>query len=323
MKPRYEGPPVVPNEVFKHLHQSRRGAMRWDDEMADFVRGQHNRYHSSSSNWPHPTPVPARVPDRCVPKHPSLHYPGEKGLQQAQHLVEDVDLQGKASFQDRHDQHTKESTDKRVEPAIGRMAATAKQPPRKRLRSSPFRSQPDLAERDPKVEIFGEQSQFVALGNQIPPKYLNYNIDWTWDRNMAVWDEKYDKRFCMMREMLLHGRTVQMSSGGDSLVPLVYPDEVCVFAPASGKRIRNNDIVFCRVQPGNHWYCHLVWRVEKDFRSGFQKDKFIIGNNKIGQKRKENGYCFREHIYGILERTARGVYLPPRHDTSALRHRST
>ena len=177
-------------------------------------------------------------------------------MQKAQHLVEDVDLPGKGSFQ-----HTKESTDKRVEPAIGRMAATAKQPPRKRLRSSPFRSQPDIAERDPKVEIFGEQSEFVVLGNQIPPKYLNYNIEWTWDRDMTVWDVRYDKRFSMMREKLLQGNYVQMVSGGNSLAPLWESSEVGVFAPAYGRRIRKHDIVFCQVQPNNRWYCHLVWRV--------------------------------------------------------------
>ena len=40
--------------------------------------------------------------------------------------------------------------------------------------------------------------------------------------------------------------------------------------------------------------------------------KFIIGNNKTGEARKRNGHCFREHLYVILIKTARGVYPPPR-----------
>ena len=114
-----------------------------------------------------------------------------------------------------------------------------------------------------------------------------------------------------------------MVSGGNSLAPLWESKEVGVFAPAYGKRIRKYDIVFCQVQPNNRWYCHLVWRVQNDFSSGFQKEMFIIGNNKRAPARKRNGYCFREHVYGILEKTERGAYLPPRHGTSALRHRST
>ena len=133
-------------------------------------------------------------------------------------------------------------------------------------------------------------------------------------------------RFGMMREMLLNGKTVQMVSGGDSLAPLVEPYEPCVFAPASGKQIKKNDIVFCQVQPGDRWYCHLVWQVDEDRSSGFPKEKFHIGNNRTGLAKRCNGYCFREHVYGILIKTARGDYPPPigiRHDTITRRHRYT
>ena len=39
---------------------------------------------------------------------------------------------------------------------------------------------------------------------------------------------------------------------------------------------------------------------------------YTIGNNYSGEKRRVNGYCYREHIYGILVKTQRGEFCPER-----------
>ena len=40
----------------------------------------------------------------------------------------------------------------------------------------------------------------------------------------------------------------------------------------------------------------------------------MIGNNKEGPKKRFNGWCHREHIYGILVRTSRGKFEPVRNE---------
>ena len=37
-----------------------------------------------------------------------------------------------------------------------------------------------------------------------------------------------------------------------------------------------------------------------------KKDVFVIGNNRSGDKKKCNGWCYREHIYGILTHIQHG-----------------
>ena len=54
------------------------------------------------------------------------------------------------------------------------------------------------------------------------------------------------------------------------------------------------DIVFCQVQRGQQYYAHIVLEVERDYHA--QEPKYWIGNIE----HKINGWCFREHIFGIL-----------------------
>ena len=53
------------------------------------------------------------------------------------------------------------------------------------------------------------------------------------------------------------------------------------------------DIVFCQVQPAKQYYAHIVLEVEQ---SNYQEPTYWIGNIK-GHC---NGWCLREHIFGIL-----------------------
>ena len=114
-----------------------------------------------------------------------------------------------------------------------------------------------------------------------------------------------------MQEVLLEGNPIQFKTGGKSLEPLVYSGDVCFIWPiqAGITKIHAGDIVFCKVQPQQNYYVHLVWSVKK-YRTelGNEKTCFLIGNNKKGDAQKYNGWCFREHIFGIVRMTSKGYY---------------
>ena len=54
------------------------------------------------------------------------------------------------------------------------------------------------------------------------------------------------------------------------------------------------DVVFCQVQRSQQFYAHLVLSIEHDYHA--QEPKYWIGNIE----QRVNGWCFREHIYGVL-----------------------
>ena len=55
------------------------------------------------------------------------------------------------------------------------------------------------------------------------------------------------------------------------------------------------DIVFCEVQPSKQYFAHIVLRIEHCYRRREQTE-YWIGNIQD----HENGWCYREHIFGIL-----------------------
>ena len=74
-------------------------------------------------------------------------------------------------------------------------------------------------------------------------------------------------------------------------------------------KIQAGDIVFCQVQPKSHYYVHLVWAVNAyRTENGTDKACYTIGNNKPGDGKRYNEYCYREHIYGIVRMTSKGIY---------------
>ena len=114
-----------------------------------------------------------------------------------------------------------------------------------------------------------------------------------------------------MKECLLRGDPIQYKSNGKSLEPLVYSGDVCFIWPITAgiTKIKPGDIVFCQVQPRNNYYVHLVWDVQTyRTENGTDKACYTIGNNKRGDGRRYNGYCYREHIYGIVRMTSKGFY---------------
>ena len=64
----------------------------------------------------------------------------------------------------------------------------------------------------------------------------------------------------------------------------------------SDPEIGVGDIVFCSAQPDESYFAHIVLHVKYDDHA--RENKYWIGN--IVQE--ANGWCFRDHIYGILVR---------------------
>ena len=58
--------------------------------------------------------------------------------------------------------------------------------------------------------------------------------------------------------------------------------------------IEVGDIVFCQVQRSQLFYAHIVLAIEDDV--WLQQPKYWIGNIQ----QNYNGWCHREHIFGIL-----------------------
>ena len=59
-------------------------------------------------------------------------------------------------------------------------------------------------------------------------------------------------------------------------------------------RFTNGDIVFCQVQPSQQYFAHIVLDVEESWYHN--EPKYWIGNIQG----YNNGWCLREHIFGIL-----------------------
>ena len=114
-----------------------------------------------------------------------------------------------------------------------------------------------------------------------------------------------DQRNMMIRESLDAGRSVFYTSSGKSMWPLVQSNDACLFHPIQAvtaedgvhaiqkeaSEICVGDIVFCKVQPSQQYYAHIVLSVEEHLGP-----KYWIGNIE----RNKNGWCLRQHIFGIL-----------------------
>ncbi|CAK0871781.1 unnamed protein product, partial [Prorocentrum cordatum] len=112
----------------------------------------------------------------------------------------------------------------------------------------------------------------------------------------------------MVHEYLLGGFPVWYPSSGSSMWPLVRSHGFCTFHPIQAviaeagpgcvvkeaSTVQKGDIVFCLVQPQHQYYAHIVIKAEWDFHR--REYKYWIGCIR----QNINGYCFREHIFGIL-----------------------
>ena len=104
-----------------------------------------------------------------------------------------------------------------------------------------------------------------------------------------------DQRNMMIRESLDAGRSVFYTSSGKSMWPLVQSNDACLFHPIQAvtaedgvhaiqkeaSEICVGDIVFCKVQPSQQYYAHIVLYVEQSYHH--QEPKYWIGNIEVPQ----------------------------------------
>ena len=111
-------------------------------------------------------------------------------------------------------------------------------------------------------------------------------------------------RNVMMKAQLQKGTSVQYRSSGWSLWPTVHTDDCCLFEPVLDPGLlREGDIVFCQVQPGDRYFAHKILKIEwfkaaaSATPAGHTMTRcFTIGNNRG----HANGWCLDHHIYGRL-----------------------
>ena len=137
---------------------------------------------------------------------------------------------------------------------------------------------------------------------------LAFHEDWTRVDNEEEELKLRDSRNRLIHLFLVDGRSVFYRSSGNSMWPLVQSDDACTFHPIQAvsagdgehditkdeSEIDVGDIVFCQVQRSQQYYAHIVLRVERDYYAN--EVKYWIGNIQ----NRYNGWCYREHIFGIL-----------------------
>ena len=172
------------------------------------------------------------------------------------------------------------------------------------LRTKPTRCPPDvILERPHHPDVIlehphrGEPAFQIAGGTR-------------YDNNMCQLEHSSrQRRNLKIRDNLLSGKPVIYKSLGDSTWPLIQSGDTCKFWPilavtAKGGRkysieetktdINVGDVVFCQVQPCEHFYAHFVHEIHRPCPKS--KLRYQIGNIQG----HINGWCNREHIYGIL-----------------------
>ena len=92
-----------------------------------------------------------------------------------------------------------------------------------------------------------------------------------------------------------------------------------MFEPVTAESVlKENDIVFCEVQPNNFFYAHKILKIRWNFAGTAEKyDRWYVIGNQAGH---ENGWCYKQHIYGRLfeiSRAAETAASAPGLDTSA------
>ena len=177
---------------------------------------------------------------------------------------------------------------------------------RKRRRRRSKDGQQARDEPPPTLTIFGSRDEFVLHADCECPEQFDY--DWTdLATEEAAWRAKNYKRNLIIQEALLAGNPVQYVSSGNSLAPLVMSQDTCYVYPVNetdkALSIKPGDIVFCCVRPRCNYYTHLVWNTYDHItEEGVALKTYVIGNNKPGPRLKANGWCLREHIFGIVVR---------------------
>ena len=129
--------------------------------------------------------------------------------------------------------------------------------------------------------------------------------------DLEKWEQELrrrDVRNKLIRESLTEGRCVFYKSSGSSMWPLVQTNDACTFLPIQAVTAKDGvhaiqkeasqicvgDIVFFQVQRSQQYFAHIVLDVGQCYYN--KEPKYWIGNIQG----HFNGWCVREHIFGIL-----------------------
>ena len=208
-----------------------------------------------------------------------------------------------------------ENNPRRSTPGVGTQAATTKG----------TRNIPRIARLPPDQAADAERTRptripWVVLSTPDEATPL-FHEDWTRvegsSHNPEAWEKELllrHKRNLMIRETLEDGRPVWYKSTGNSMWPLVQSGDACSFHPVQAvphgrphtipkpeSKIDVGDVVFCMVQRymvqrRRQYIAHIVLQVQDDVYDN--EKKYWIGR----MDQTCNGWCHREHIFGILER---------------------
>ena len=137
------------------------------------------------------------------------------------------------------------------EPNAKKSASTARPSARKRV-ASPGLHQPEIPPMPTRLPPYVLESRHEVSGE--------FDVDWTLcPENWPLEMERRELRNNMIKEQLQKGRNVAYISSGWSLWPRVLSNDRCTYEPVESEdQVRQDDIVFCQVQPGDRFYAHLV-----------------------------------------------------------------
>ena len=158
--------------------------------------------------------------------------------------------------------------------------------------------------------VMGDHHQAEPL---LPPTHWK-NLKRSAKEKMSIEKETTQRQWrnLHMREKLAQGKSVFYRNKGTSLWPLVQDGDGCLFHPIQavtamgGQHSINKtksdidvgDIVFCQVQNADEdFYAHIVIDKELRLENDAMQTRYYIGSIEG----KCNGWCKREHIYGILQ----------------------
>ena len=93
---------------------------------------------------------------------------------------------------------------------------------------------------------------------------------------------------------LMEGNAIRYRSSGNSMYPRIKGNDMCFYAPVENldTNVDVDDVVFCQVQPSNHFYAHLVWKKVYDGKE--KRWYYGIGS----MQGRWNGWTTIKHIYG-------------------------
>ena len=140
---------------------------------------------------------------------------------------------------------------------------------------------------------------FVEAAHEVNPGgELDY--DWTlcsdWGRELRL----REIRNHIIKDKLEMGSTVAFRQSGWSCYPKISSNDLCFYEPVhhDPANIDVDDIVFCEVEPGRHFYAHVVKYVSWQWYEKYSRHEWCYTISNL--QGRENGWCFIDQVYGKL-----------------------